>query len=133
MQFNPDMRELGLKCSQSRRQNPRRERRRITDVQFAFRTSRNGLSRLYSFVSSLQNGASFLQKRAASLGETHRFRAPFQQQKSKLIFKVANLPANRWLRNMQFRSRARNILSFCDCNEVAKMAQFHSLLSQTIC
>jgi len=47
----------------------------------------------------------------------------------RLIFEVANLPAQRRLRNVQPRGCACHILLFSDGDEVPQVAEFHSLSS----
>jgi len=45
------------------------------------------------------------------------------------IFEVANLPAQRRLRNLQPRGSTRHVLFFDDSDEVSQVAEFHSPFS----
>src|SRR5207302_143411 len=124
MQPHAHVRQLGLKGAQRRRQNPRGERRRVTDVQFAPPARGDGPRRVHSVFRALQHRARFGQKRATRFGEPDGPGAAFQKQEAQLLFQVADLAAQRRLRNVQLQRGARDVLLFGHADEIAEMAQF---------
>jgi hypothetical protein len=58
-----------------------------------------------------------------TIGEAHRFAAPFKQKKTDFVLEVVDLAADARLRDVKFRRGARNILLFRHGDEVTEMAQ----------
>src|SRR6476620_3790168 len=106
------------------RQYSRRQRRRVTNLQFTGAES-NFAGGFYSFIRALQDRPRFTPESTTSLRKSDGFGAPFQQEKTKLSLKVADLPAQRRLGQVQFCRRAGNILFLGNRDEIAKVAQFH--------
>ena len=76
----------------------------------------------YCFICSLENRARFSQENMAGLSESDCFAGSLEKLDAKFIFKIANLSAHSWLRNVKFLgSRAQNVLSFCHSDEVTKV------------
>jgi hypothetical protein len=73
----------------------------------------------------LHHRAGFREKDAPGFGEPHGFRAVVEKRNAQFIFEVANLPAQRRLRNVKPRGGARHVLFFSDGDEVSQVTEFH--------
>ena len=82
VQPHADVGRFRLKCAQGLRQNSRRERRRVADVQFSAPTSGNGPCCFHRVLRALQYRASFDQKCPACFRQPHGLCAAFQQQEA---------------------------------------------------
>src|ERR1051326_7010301 len=125
MQTSAHVGQLGLKGTQRGRQNPRGERRRVTDVEFARAAVSYRPRRLNRLFRALQDRAGFSQERATGRRQAHGFGAALQQQKAEFSLQVAHLAAQRWLRDVQPQCSPRNVLLLGDGDEAAEVAQFH--------
>ena len=126
MKLNPHAGIRFLKASQRTREQFHRQRRRVADVDFATLSVRNRFHHLHRFTGSLHNRAGFREKDFPSFGEPHGLRAMVEKRNAQLVFEVANLPAQRRLRNMKPRGCTRHVLLFSDGDEVSQVAEFHS-------
>ena len=69
----------------------------------------------------LQHGAGLLIEKTACIGQPQRAFAR-DQQGAELVFELADLPAQRWLGNVQQLSGAGEVQGFCQDLEVAQVA-----------
>jgi hypothetical protein len=67
----------------------------------------------------------FGQEQATSLSQPHGFGAAFQEQEAEFLLQIADLPAQRGLRNVKLQRRARDVFFFRNADEVTDVAQFH--------
>jgi hypothetical protein len=70
--------------------------------------------------------AGFVEEHLARLPEPDGFCAVLEQRDAKFILKIANLPAQGRLRNVQSRRRARHVLLLGDGYEITQVAEFHT-------
>src|SRR5579863_2954192 len=125
MQHDAHFEALGLECVEGWRQDPHSGRGRITHVQFTAACC-DSLRSFHSVVRALQYRARAVQKNAASFCETHGFGGAFQQGKTEFVFEVADLAAQRGLRDVELEGGTRHVLLFSDSDEVAEMTEFHA-------
>jgi len=84
------------------------------------------LRHLHRLVDPLQCSAGFSPEHTPGLGEPHGLCAVVEQRDTEFNFQIADLPAQRRLRNMKPRRRARHILFLSDDDKVAQATEFHS-------
>ena len=82
-------------------------------------------ARFDGLVGAFQDVPRFGQEYAARLGEAHGLGGSLEKGKAELVLEVANLPAQRRLRDVQFQRGARDVLLFRGGDEIAEVAQFH--------
>src|SRR6266576_2270055 len=92
---------------------------------FAALSAGHSLDRLHRLGHSLQDGPSLVKKNPARFSEPHGFGAMVEERNAELILEVANLPAQRRLRNVQPRGSPSHILFLGDGHEVTKVSEFH--------
>ena len=117
------MRVAFLKGAQCGGENFGRGRCRIADAQF-FALAPFGF--IDGIVNLAQNGAAVLQKRFARLGEVHHVGAACEQRNTKLVFKIADLAAERGLGDIQARGGMGNVLPLSNGQKITKMTQLHA-------
>jgi len=95
-------------------------------MNFAAFAAGDSFHHLYRLVSAFHNSARFVKKDVTSFRESDRFCAMLEQGNAEFIFQVANLPAQRRLRNVKPLGCARHVLLFSDRDEIAQVTQFHA-------
>jgi hypothetical protein len=98
----------------------------VADMNFTAFAAGDGFHHLHRLASALQNSTRLVEKDPTSIRESDRFCAMAEKRDAELIFEVANLPAQRGLRNVKPRGCTSHVLLFSDRDEVSQVAQFHS-------
>jgi len=129
VKLNADVGVRFLKNPQRARKQFDCQRRCVGDVNFAAPAARHGFHRLHCFVRPLHYRAGFREKDPPDFGKPHGFGAVLKQCHAQFVFEVADLPAQRRLRNVKPRGRAGHVLFLGNGDEVSQVAQFHARLS----
>ena len=98
----------------------------VSPAQYASLLHFSGKLGSFPRILSEQRRAGFIEENFPRLGEPHGFCAMVEQRHAQLILQVADLPAQRRLRDVQPRRRARDVLFFGDSDEISQVAKFHS-------
>ncbi len=116
---------LPLKKHESSREKPDGERRCIADMKSPARFVGDGMDRIDRLVHAKQNGPRFVQENLAGLGQGERLGRAAEKFHTELGFEIANLAAQRRLRDMEPGRGARDVLFLGHDDKIAKMSQFH--------
>src|SRR5258705_4662458 len=85
----------------------------------------NGLYRVHRFLGAAQHSLGFNDKHAARFRKADSFGSAVEKCDAKFILQIADLAAQRRLRDMKPGRSARDVLLFSDGDKISKMAQFH--------
>src|ERR1700733_3575299 len=91
-----------------------RKRGRVADVDFTAASAGYGLDRLHGLLRALQHRPRFDEENLPGVGEPDGFRLMLEERNAEFAFEVADLPAERRLRNVEARGGARDVLFFGD-------------------
>ena len=98
-------------------------------MEFLTTSRSHGAGRLHGCFYPLQHGARFAKEHATRFRQAHRFGTSLKEWEAKLLFQIADLPAQTWLRDVQLQSSPGDVFRLGHGDEVTKMAEFHASAS----